>query len=251
MTEPLHSLRVLNTRPQHQSAELSKNILKAGGTVIECPTLAITATDLSWLDKLPDIESTITAIFISPNAVHFALSSLTQEQISWLDHSTVIAIGQATAQALIAHKITPNEVPTQADSEHLLNISSLQNLNRQIVLLFKGEGGRKLIEESLVSRGAKIIILPVYKRELPVIEQRFTDAIWRNDLVDIILATSEQSLHNLFVLFGIEAQEWLKSKVYLVLSERLAKYAASLGIKNTIISQPEKIRETLLDYIKD
>ena len=45
---------------------------------------------------------------------------------------------------------------------------------------------------------------------MPKISRQFINSIWHDDLVDIILLTSEQSLHNLFKMFGKEAHDGYK-----------------------------------------
>jgi uroporphyrinogen-III synthase len=124
----------------------------------------------------------------------------------------------------------------------------LLKIKQKIILLFKGEGGRTLIEESLITKQAKLIILAVYQRILPAINYQFTNSLWRDDAVDIILLTSEQSIHNLFKLFSQESHDWLQNKPCIVISERLAQIASKLGVKKIKISHPNRIIRTLLDY---
>lgn len=251
MTQSLHGLCVLNTRPQHQAADLSARIRQAGGEVIECPSLAIVPKDDSWLRQLPDLNQIDHAIFISPNAVHYAMTGLNKNNIVLPHNINIIAIGQATAKALKHYKLNVAEIPTQSNSEHLLKLACLQKLNNQTVLLFKGEGGLTLIEQGLKSRNAKVIKIDLYQRALPYIEPQFLESIRRDDKVNIIIATSEQSLNNIFTLFGTNAKTWLQNKVFLVLSIRLAEYASSLGIKKIRMSHTETIIQTLFDYLEE
>ncbi len=250
MNESMSGLRILNTRPKHQAQLLTQDINNVGGLVIECPALEIVPTHNGWLNLLPNLSSVQQAIFISANAVHFCFQQLHLNQINWPSHINVIAIGAASAAALRQYKITLNELPEFPDSEHLLSLNSLQHLSNQIVLLFKGEGGRQLIDEMLSKRGATVVPLIVYKRMMPEIHQEFVQSIWRDDLVDIILFTSEQSMHNIFFMFGNDAHNWLINKPCIVISERLAQSAASLGIKNIVITHPEHIIKKLLDFSK-
>ncbi|MFI4918262.1 MAG: uroporphyrinogen-III synthase [Legionellales bacterium] len=248
MTQSLHGLRILNTRPKAQAQMLSKSIIDAGGLVIECPTLQITATDQHWLDLIPDLRLVDQAIFISANAVHFCFRLLREKKINWPAQIKVIAIGYGSARALHDHAITVNEVPELPDSEHLLALKTIQSLKNQTVLLFKGEGGRTLIEDTLVQRGATLLKLLVYQRGVPKTGHQFIESIWRDDLVDMILITSEQSLINLFHIFGKAAHNWLQSKACLVISDRLADSAALFGMSRIIISHPQQMMKTLFDY---
>lgn len=90
--------------------------------------------------------------------------------------------------------------------------------------------------------------LLVYKRILPQISPQYLNTLWRDNRVDIILLTSEQSIFNLFKLFDKEAHDWLQNKTCLVISKRLAQSAKSLGMKKIIISHPAKIMDALFDY---
>jgi uroporphyrinogen-III synthase len=248
MSQTLKGLRVLNTRPQKQAKALSKSIVDAGGIAIECPTIEIIGTKDTWLNLLPNLSTVNQAIFISANAVYHCFTQLKLNNIHWPTRIKVIAIGHGSAKALNEFNIQVNDVPDLPSSEHLLTLSSLQQLKNQTVLLFKGEGGRLIIEEGLLQREANVITLAVYKRVLPKIHHQFINSLWQDDLVDIILLTSEQSMYNLFKLFGSEAHNWLKKKPCLVIGERIAKSASLFGMKKIIISHPDRMMNTLFDY---
>ncbi|KTD14690.1 uroporphyrinogen-III synthase [Legionella gratiana] len=249
MNQSLKGLRILNTRPQEQAYKLSQCIRASGGIAIELPTLEIQASNSDWVSLLPDLNHIDHAIFISTNAVHYCFTQLNRLNLNWPSSIQVIAIGQGTAASLQQFNIQVNAIPELPDSEHLLSLETLQDLEKQNVLLFKGKEGRPLIEEELMQKGANLVILKVYQRVMPKINPLFVQSIWRDDLVDIILLTSEQSLLNLFKLFDKEAHDWLKNKTWLVISGRLAQIASSLGIYRIKISHPNQVLNTLFDYV--
>ncbi len=248
MSRSLQGLRVLNTRPQGQAEHLSQTIRAAGGVVIELPTLAIEATS-DWLSAVPDLKKIDQAIFVSANAVEQCFMQLQQAGLRWPVTIVVIAIGQGSAAALKKFNIMIHAIPEITDSEHLLTLPSLLQPQKQNILLFKGAGGRALIEETLLRKGVNLLALNVYQRVMPKINPQFVKSIWRDDLVDIILLTSEQSMHHLFKLFEEDAHHWLRQKTCLVISERLAQVASSLGISTIIRSHPDGIMNTLFDYV--
>lgn len=248
MIYSLHNLRVLNTRPLGQEKELSRAIIDAGGIAIECPALKIEATNQQWLSSLPDLVKAEYAIFISANAVEHCFTALEQQKIGWPETVKVIAVGQGTASALRKYGISVYLIPSHANSEHLLALAELQTVCKKNILLFKGEGGRPLIRETLKSRGAKIYSVNVYKRVKPELNQQHLYSLWHNDAVDIILFTSQQAMHNIFALFGEGAHAWLCNKPCLVISDRLAKSASLLGIRTILVSSPETILSTLHQY---
>jgi uroporphyrinogen-III synthase len=241
----LNGLRVLNTRPLEQGKNLSQMINAAGGVALECPAISIEPTSKDWLRSLPPLDSVEKAIFVSTNAVKYCFTALTQ---NWPQTIQVIAVGQATADALRNYNIHVTLRPDIADSEHLLELQALQQVNNETILLFKGEKGRPLIEETLSSRGANLLIFQVYKQLLPQANSELFHSLWHNQAVDIILFTSQQAMHNIFLLFGEGAKDWLRSLPCIVISERLAKEAALLGMQTIIVSTPEALLDALYKF---
>lgn len=241
----LHGLRILNTRPEAQGILLSKTIIDAGGIAIPFPALTIEATDNNWLNHLGNLTSIHQSIFISANAVNYFFATLKQHHITWPISIETTAIGKASAAALEKWSIRNDHLPVMADSEHLLQLQSLQEVRDQRILLVKGEGGKPDIETALDSKGARVIALSVYKRVLPNIDQQDIQSLWQDDRVDIILFTSQQAMHHIFLLFGEQARNWLCSKPCVVISERLAQEAFKLGIQTVIISHYDRILNTL------
>ena len=107
------------------------------------------------------------------------------------------------------------------------------------------------ITKTLLARGANLISVNVYRSILPNTEQKFIHSLWHDDQVDIILFTSQQAMHNIFTLFGEAARVWLCSKPCLVISERLAEAAFTLGMRTIIVSRYDTILNTLEQYNKD
>ena len=244
----MKGLRVLNTRPLSQGAILEKAIVTAGGLSINLPCITISATELSWLNSMPRLCHVEQAIFISANAVHYYFDALKQNHIDWPASILVIAVGSATAAALAEQGIQVHCIPSTADSEHLIQLERLQHVKNKGVLLIKGIGGRSLIADTLLSRGAKLTPLDVYRRDSPDVPKEYIHSLWQNDAVDIILLTSEQAMNNLLGLFKDEGLSWLRKKPCLVISERLAEVAESLGFKTIITCPHNKILDALYSY---
>ena len=243
----LQRLRIVNTRPLEQGQILSKAITEAGGISIDFPVLAIEPTGDDWLTELPNLNTVLHAIFISANAVEFFYTKLKQHGLRWPTTIQTTAIGKASAAALAKWGISVDHVPSSADSEHLLQLDALQAVEGQSILLIKGEGGRPEIINTLLVRGATLVSLDVYRRVLPSTPQK-THSLWHDNAVDIILFTSQQAIHNLFVLLGKDAHPWICQTPCLVISERLAKEASRMGMQTIIISQYDTIVSTLEHY---
>ncbi|MFZ4076974.1 MAG: uroporphyrinogen-III synthase [Legionellaceae bacterium] len=235
----LNGLRLLNTRPTEQAHELSLKIEKAGGSVIECPALHIQPLSLS--DPL-DIAVFTHAIFISPHAVSYFFKAY--PLLHWPSCIQTFTLGRGTQKKLDTYGITTSRYPTEANSEALLKLSGLQKLQDQQVLLVKGEGGRPLIEQTLRERGAIVFQLNVYRRICPPASP-LLHSLWQENAVDIILITSYDAMLNLMALFGDKARNWLLSKPWLVISERLALLAKEQGATKVHITRVDTILETL------
>jgi len=244
----LNHLRVLNTRPLEQNQPLSKAIQDAGGISIELPAIVIEPL-ISWQALMPALSSVDQAIFTSANAVNHYFSALEQQKITWPNHINVTAIGNASASALCTRHIRAAHVPNESDSEHLIQLPILQQVHNQTILLVKGEGGRPVIADTMLARGAHLIALNVYRRITPQYSTNMLRKLWQNDAVDIILFTSQQAMQNLYDLFSSAGgYPWLCSKPCIVISKRLAEIAASLGIRTILLSHYGNIIDSLYEY---
>ena len=244
----LRGLRILNTRPLEQGQALTKAIHQAGGISIPLPALVIEPVT-NWLNKLPSLPSIQQAIFISPNAVNYFFETVKKHQLPWPTLINVVAVGNASAAALTQHGIRVDSVPAIADSEHLLQLHSLQQVMGKSILLVKGESGRVEIANTLIYRGAQLSSAIVYRRSLPKTKPQQLQSLWQDDAVDIILFTSQQAMHNIFALFGEDAHPWLCRKLCIVISERLARIAEALGMQHIIVCRYDSIITTLVEHV--
>ncbi|WP_133128280.1 uroporphyrinogen-III synthase [Legionella nagasakiensis] len=244
----LKGLCLLNTRPKEQNTLLSQTIAAAGGCCVELPVLEIEPTE-TWLSAMPEPSYLEHAVFISPNAAKYFFSQLAQQQIPWSEHIQITAIGEATALALAQWHIRVDHMPVVSNSEHLVKLEVFQHVRDQTIILVKGKGGRTLITDTLRSRAAHLIELIVYHRRLPTYTKPEMNSLWHNNSVNIILFTSQQAIYNLFTLLGEEGRIWLCNKPCLVISERLAETASSLGIKHIITSSYNNILNSLYAFM--
>ncbi len=248
----LNGLRVLVTRPAHQAGHLSDLITAAGGQPIRFPALAIRDLSASpavqaQLDRLNQYHL---AIFISPNAVYFGLAAITR--YGGLPSDIKLAtVGKGSAVAL--EKALGREadiVPaTTYDSEGLLALPALQQVDGQRILILRGEGGRELLAETLRRRGATVDYLEVYRRECPAPEKRNQGWLEKTDIITI---TSSEALQNLVSLTAAAHRSQLLAKPLVVVSERTAALAQKLGFCHPALvaerAADEAIVQALIDW---
>ncbi len=225
-------------------------IEKANGVSVELPTIQIRPTN-NWIGTLPNLNTIQHAIFVSKTAIHHFFLSLHQQQIPWPNDLPITVLGQGSAEALSAFDLSAKYIPMNSDSEHLLNMSHLQSLRKQSILIVKGQGGRTLLADTLIKRGAVVHTVDVYTRQLPETILSTNASVWQNDEVDIILFTSQQAMEQLFVLLGSDAHAWIREKPCVVISPRLAQAAAQLGIKKIITTRYEVLLKTLEGFDHD
>lgn len=229
----LHGCTVVVTRPVHQAGNLCQLIEAAGGQVILFPVLAIAAPQdpqavLSVLQRLAQFDL---AVFISPNAVDYGLNYAAQ--VGGLPAQLQIAaVGAGTARALQAAGHPPTLVPEHDfNSEALLALTELQQVAGKKVVIFRGEGGREHLADTLRSRGAQVEYVQVYRREKPPVDRAVLLDAWARNGINAIVVTSNESLQNLFDLVGSEGQTYLRDTQLVLVSQRAVELARRLGVR--------------------
>lgn len=233
----LRGLRVVLTRPAGQNEELAQAILAAGGSPIVFPVLAIAEVeDLApFRAAVTDLAEYDLAIFISPNATRRAMQAIP----SWPRGLRAATIGPASAAALSSHGVANALVPQgRYDSEALLELPELQDMDGKRVVIFCGEGGRDLLQRRLSERGAQVDRAPCYRRVLPRGDaQPLRDAL-ANGQVDVIVLTSSEGLRNLHVMLGPASLSLLLQTPLLLPHPRIAEEARRLGHRVTEAAPP-------------
>lgn len=223
----LKDTTVLVTRPAQQSQRLRELIEAEGGHTVLLPVLEIldpqdSRTALDIVDRLDEFDI---AIFISANAVNKAME-LVAPRRDWPAGLSVAAVGARTAEELQRHGRQVNIMPRQPfNSEALLALHEMHNVASKRIVIFRGEGGRELLGDTLRERGAHVEYAEVYRRGKPA--GNFGDVMDAG--VDVIVVTSNESLRNLWEMAGESGREWLLYMPLVVISRRTAALAGELG----------------------
>lgn len=242
----LNNQRVLVTRPVHQADPLCDLINAAGGHALPYPALAILPpSDRHSIQSIINqLEHYQLAIFISPNAVEMGLEQMLKRGV--LPPTLKLAtVGKGSARRLKAllgrePDLCPND---RYNSEALLDLPELQQLDTQKILIVRGVGGRELLAETLRQRGASVTYLEVYRRARPEPAPPWPDAI------DIITITSSEGLQNLFDMVPTEQQQQLLDTPLVVVSKRSADLARKLGFRQAVTIATNASNEALLDSV--
>lgn len=227
------------TRPLHQAEAMAALIREAGGVPIVCPVLEIQdVADLAPLAALIDrLDEFDFAVFISPNAVHKAMN-LIRARHALPEHLRVAAVGKGSARELRRFGVAQVLVPaSRFDSEALLDLPEFADVAGKRVIIFRGEGGRELLGDTLVARGARIEYAECYRRARP---QGHADALlraWARNELAAVTVTSSESLHNLYDMVGKLGQQWLKKTPLFVSHPRIAEAARHLGLTEVVVAE--------------
>jgi len=228
--QSLTGLHILVTRPEGLADALCEEIIRLGGKTTHFPVIQIDEPDDT--ESRQHIVDTIgnydIAIFISPTAV-----TKTSEQIplSMLNLS-VAGIGDATCSVLEKNNVSVGIIPQGNDSESLLQHPDLQSskIRNKKIVIFKGEGGRNLLSDTLKSRGAEVFNAIMYRRIMPTNHVPLPRAVL--ETIDYILVSSGEGLTNLTNM--VEDKNALLRHHVLVPGERCALLATQLGFQSII-----------------
>ena len=229
----LNGAGVLVTRPAHQAEALCALIEARGGRAIRFPALEIREPrDPAAAETLLRAADTFDVLlFVSANAVECAVPRLPTRP-----RGAIGAVGEATAHALQAHGLEATILPAgRSDSEGLLSAPALEHVRGRRVLIVRGEGGRPLLGDELTARGAEVRYAEVYRRALPALDAGPLVARWQDE-VQVVLVTSREVLDNLVALLGAAGLERLRETPLVVVSERLATHARTLGIGRVYVA---------------
>ncbi len=232
--KPLSNKTILITRPDGREKNLRQLIEQAGGSVIHYPVINIQPPpelDIEQLIHLREkLHSFTMAIFISPTAVE-------QSQIYFPalpEHFTIVAIGSKTAEALQQQNIHVDIEASEHNSESLLKDPYFQmpEIEGHRILIFRGTGGRALLGDTLIRRGAQVRYVETYQRKLPphppLTGQQITS-------ISAITISSNDGLDNLVAL--MDDPSLLIDTMIVVPSERAQTLARQHGFKTIIVSK--------------
>jgi len=237
---------VLVTRPANVAAALAERIERAGARAIVFPTVEIAEVPRSAaFDRL---EAFALAVFVSPTAVDRAFR-LVQ---AWPDGLPAAAVGPGSARQLERRGVREVLVPRSADSESLLALPQLAQVDGKRVVVFRGEGGRELLGETLRARGARVEYAEVYRRTRPQADPAPLLDAWKKKEVHAVTVTSAAALRNFAGMLGEPGVEALRGTPLFAGHERVAAEARRLEVREVLVAgtSDEEMRARLVAYFE-
>ncbi|MFY8301118.1 uroporphyrinogen-III C-methyltransferase [Pseudoalteromonas sp. SS15] len=211
--------KIAITRPSGKGEQLKAQLKQHQIAYLHTPVLSLTSITLD-AQQLAPLDNADVIIFISQDAVQ----SLAEQYSTLPAHAKLFAVGEQTAQAIEAHFSRKADFPQQQDSEGLLALKALQDLDAKQCVLVKGKGGRTLIAKTCKSRGAILNQCVVYERAaLEETADGWLDH-WREQQITAIVLSSNAAIDAVFNTQSEQHLDWLKQRDFYLVSQRSCDY---------------------------
>ena len=253
---PLNHAGILVTRPAHQADGFCRMIVAAGGVALRFPVTEILAPrDGAALDAIIDrLDEFQVALFISPNAVSMTMNRVHARR-RWPEGLRIGAVGRKSAQELARAGHPAHICPARRfDSEALLEEPELREVAGKRIVIFRGDGGRELLGDTLKERGGVVEYAEAYRRGRPDADTGQLMHHWSRGELHLVTSTSSEGLRNLFDMVGKLGRMWLRKTPLLVGSARMADTARELGFAGNpwVAADPgdESMMEAVLQWAR-
>lgn len=233
--------RVLATRPDAQNPAWCSLLQQAGFATLAIPVLGIEPVReprqrQAIKNLILNFDQFDKVILVSQNAVRELLTWLDRYWPQLPEHIHYFAVGETTGRLLQDAGIAAVSCQSAMDSDELLALPPLQQVEGQKILIGRGRGGRPRLGQELQARGARVSYGEFYQRTLPsnaFAALRNSDFL-KSDYREILSAFSGESLVNLVeVLKTSGRQEWQQLPL-LVPGERVAAQARAYYFEQII-----------------
>lgn len=266
---------VVVTRPAGQSRQLTEALQAAGLDVLGFPLLAIgpAVDDTPLRAALARLSDYALAVFVSPNAVSFALEALAQIQntagpAQWPAGVAVAVVGPSSVAALAergiaapTHRViapagaqgTQGDADAAGDAPRFDSEALWSELDTapgaftgRSVLIIRGNGGRDWLGDRLREAGATVDAVEAYSRTLPeptgMQWQAVRDSLRPGAPPSAWLLTSSEAVRNLDALARLQLSpqehERLKQMQCIAPHARIAAQAQALGFAHVLPAAP-------------
>jgi uroporphyrinogen-III synthase len=239
--QSLKNVSLWITRPHGQADQLSTMLQKRGAKVLHLPMIEIEKIAISKKARasIKKLKNYDLVFFISTNAANLGMELIDEEFSRLPDKPAYFAPGPTTAKVLESYGLKAS-YPDKAMSTEALSIlpeirSILENKNKKKkALIFRGQGGRELLANTLRAKGVEVEYIELYKRTLPSFSEAYLKELSTAKKPDGIIFSSAEAIQNFIALFEKVYPEYKSIPVFLS-SERLMGIARDAGFANTVL----------------
>ncbi|GAB1255659.1 uroporphyrinogen-III synthase [Aurantivibrio plasticivorans] len=238
----LSGVQIIVTRPRQQAETWAAQLSSLGAQALVSPVLEICPLhDETAKQRIKqtilDIDQYQKIIFVSQNAVSYGFDWMDQYWPQFPLGVSYFAVGEATARLAREKGLDVTEAGVAMNSEALLALKELTNVEQQKILIMRGVGGRTHLADELSKRGAKVEYCELYQRHRPstVLEdfKRSVELVEKDRLV--LSVHSGESLENLNEVLKCQTHSFYDTPL-LVPGARVAKVASDLGFSQVIVA---------------
>jgi uroporphyrinogen-III synthase len=239
MSEPrfsLHSRCIWLTRPAEQSAELQESLRSLGASTFSFPLLHIEQIEPQGLtlSRLQNLDQYDLVFYVSSNAARIGMEFINGWWPQYPAHILNFAVGPTTAAVLEAHGLVVYYPQERMDSEAMLALPQLQEISGKKALIVRGIGGREILSEGLLARGAHVDYAELYQRLAPHYTRSYMKNCLQVHAPDAIVVSSGEAMDNLKALFADWHEGWQSLPLHVV-SERLYEHAQAAGFTHVVL----------------
>lgn len=198
---------IILTRPAGKNSLLQSLLLETGFQVTELPAIERFPLPLT-AREVPDIASYSLVFFVSGYAVQVFFETLAKYGRSWPKGLYAGAVGMATANALLAQGVPPEQIiypdpkAEYQDSEAFFDELIKKDLQTfTSVLVVRGQAGRQWLAEKLQGLNIPVTFLSVYERKprlWTVAESEQMSVLCQSNKIICWLLTSKESVDSVF-----------------------------------------------------
>lgn len=233
---------VISLRPQGDHRVVRRAAARVGAGVIALsPWRLQPRDDAATQARLGEALAAERVLFTSPAAVHAAagLQPLrTHAGQQWF------AVGAGTAAALRRAGVAEVQAPERMDSEGLLDLPGLRDIEAASTLgLVTAPGGRGVLQPALQARGARVVRADVYVREPVPPSPRARAALAALAAPAALLVSSGEALQRMLDALPAPLATRLRATTAVVASDRLAAVAREQGFGDVVRAEGPAPRE--------
>jgi uroporphyrinogen-III synthase len=229
--QPLAGHTLWLTRPAQQAMALQAALEAQGARVFCLPLLDIVALppEREALQHLQNLDHYDIVIYISGNAARLGLERILEWWPQYPAGLLNVAAGTGTAAVLQERGLEVCYPTERMDSEGMLALPELRDIQGKRALIVRGVGGREVLAEGLRARGCRVDYVELYARVAP----RHTPDYLAHCLAtlppDALVISSMDAMDNLKALF-LTLEAWRELPLF-VASARLHTHALQLGFQ--------------------
>lgn len=225
---------VISLRPRGEHDALRREARRYGGGLIALSPWKLQPRDDPATRA--DLRAALAAprvVFSSPPAVRAARALLS---FSPRPGQQWYAVGAGTAAALRRAGVSDVQAPARMDSEGLLALLALQDVERSDLGLVTAPGGRNEFAPTMQARGAHVLRADVYAREPIPLSPRALRQLRELDAPLVLALSSGEALQRVLAALPADLAAKLRRARVAAASERLRALAAAQGFADVVVA---------------